>query len=332
MNILITSVGRRSYLVQYFKNALKTDGQVYVCNNVMTPAFQAADGGTVSPDIYDKHYISFILDYCRKYKVSLVISCFDIDLPVLAQYKEDFKKEGIILIVSEPSVLNICNDKWKMYQYLCSKNISTPKTWLNSNEAIESMKKGEIESLFIKPRWGMGSLGIFHTSRVEEVHLLSRISSRHIKNSYLKYEASQEWGKSIIYQESIQGQEYGMDVVNDLDKVYRTTWMRKKLAMRAGETDSAEVVDLPDLRLLATKLSKVGHIGNLDVDVIEHNNEFYVIDMNARFGGGYPFSHLAGANLPLALLSWAQGKEPEENWEEISIGTVGYKEILPKIL
>ena len=69
MNILITSVGRRSYLVQYFKNALKTDGQVYVCNNVMTPAFQAADGGTVSPDIYDKHYISFILDYCRKYKV-----------------------------------------------------------------------------------------------------------------------------------------------------------------------------------------------------------------------------------------------------------------------
>ena len=219
-----------------------------------------------------------------------------------------------------------------MYQFLCSKNISTPKTWLNSNEAIKSLEKGEIDSLFIKPRWGMGSLGIFHTHRIEEVQLLSRISSRHIKNSYLKYEASQEWGKSIIYQESIRGQEYGMDVVNDLDKVYRTAWMRKKLSMRAGETDSAEIVNLPALRLLATKLSKVGHIGNLDVDVIEHNNEFYVIDMNARFGGGYPFSHLAGANLPLALISWAQGKEPEENWEEISIGTVGYKEILPKIL
>ena len=82
-------------------------------------------------------------------------------------------------------------------------------------------------------------------------------------------------------------------------------YVKKKLSMRAGETEKAELVDDLVLIELGEKLGTVlRHIGNLDCDVFLDGNVATVLELNPRFGGGYPFSHTLGANFPNAILRW----------------------------
>ena len=69
MNVLFTSVGRRSYLLDYFREVIG-DGEIHAANSsAISPAFQVADKCTVSPLIYDEDYIPFLMDYCKKNKI-----------------------------------------------------------------------------------------------------------------------------------------------------------------------------------------------------------------------------------------------------------------------
>ena len=104
--------------------------------------------------------------------------------------------------------------------------------------------------------------------------------------------------------------------------------LKKKIAMRSGETDSAETVRDYRLSKIGEKLSRrLKHIGNLDVDAFIVNETPYVLEMNARFGGGYPFSHLAGVNLPKAIVLWLKDEVVCETILAGKIGVVGYKDI-----
>jgi carbamoyl-phosphate synthase large subunit len=126
--------------------------------------------------------------------------------------------------------------------------------------------------------------------------------------------------KAILIEEAASGQEWGMDIMNDLEGRFMGASARRKVAMRSGETDVAEVVDAPkELRELAKLISEATrHPGNMDIDVFVQENpdgsigELHVLEMNARFGGGYPFSHVAGVNLPAALVSWLRGESPDK--------------------
>lgn len=330
MNILITSVGRRSYLVKYFKEVIGNCGEIHVSNNSeITPAFQYADKYVVTPLIYDKEYIPFLKMYCLNNKIDAIISLFDIDLPILSQNKKQFHDIGVKVIVSDENVINICNDKWKTYMFLCENNIMTPKTYLSYEDALEGINNKIIDyPVIIKPRWGMGSISIFEADNEEELRILYRKTKNKIMESYLKYESTSDLEKSIIIQEKIQGQEYGLDVVNDLNCKYVNTIIRKKYAMRSGETDCAEIVKNKKINLISERLSKkLGHIANLDVDVFVKDDEVYVLEMNARFGGGYPFSHIAGVNLPKAIVNWINDEEVDIRDLSAKIGIVAHKDI-----
>ena len=90
---------------------------------------------------------------------------------------------------------------------------------------------------------------------------------------------------------------------------------RRKLAMRAGNTDRAITVSHPRLERIGRLTGEqLQHFGSVDCDVIVRDDECYVLDINPRLGGGYPFSHMAGANLPAALIAWARGEEPDPAW------------------
>jgi len=133
-------------------------------------------------------------------------------------------------------------------------------------------------------------------------------------------------------QERLNGQEHGLDIVNDLNGKYITTFVKHKLAMRSGETDVAITVDSPELIGLGAKLSRLlGHYGNLDVDAFLMGGQVHVLEMNARFGGGYPFSHLAGADLPRAIVSWLREEEPDPHWLKVTPGITSFKDIQPRL-
>ena len=106
--------------------------------------------------------------------------------------------------------------------------------------------------------------------------------------------------------------------------------IEKKLAMRSGETDSAITVDDPILFGLAQTVSSHSkHLGVLDLDVVIVDRTPYILEMNPRFGGHYPFAHLAGAKMPAAIIAWAQGREPDPSWLKAEMGVKGYKELVP---
>jgi carbamoyl-phosphate synthase large subunit len=331
MNILLTSVGRRTYMVNYFKEALQGNGLVHAANSVETYAMKKADQSVRTPLIYEGNYIEFLFNYCLKNDIKVVISLFDIDLPVLAKNKQKFVENQIALIVSDYDFVKICNDKWLTHNFLIENGFNAPASFLSLNNVLQALERNEINfPLIIKPRWGMGSIGIFEADNNEELLVLYQKTLNSIKSSYLKYESNQELNKSVIIQEKLLGDEYGLDIFNDLNGELLACVPKKKLAMRAGETDSAEIIENNELTEMGEKISRLSkHIGNLDVDCFWVDNKFYILEMNCRFGGQYPFSHLAGVNFPEALLKLIKNEKIDEKLLKAKPGTIGIKDLVP---
>lgn len=330
MNILLTSVGRRAYMVKYFRQALNGKGEVHVCNSDdLTVAFQYADKSFLSPLIYDEAYIPTLLRYCKDNKIDILLSLFDIDLFVLAKNRSKFAEIGTRVIVSAPDFISICNDKWKTYEYLRGNGFHVPETCLNLDEVMLRLEKGEMKyPIIVKPRFGCGSIGLsVAQDEFDLLYLYSRIT-REIKKTYLKYESAFV-NEKVIFQQLLEGQEYGVDIINDLNGNFRNAVIKKKIAMRSGETDIAETTEHTGIFGEAKRLGEMtGHIANLDCDFFLVDNIPYILELNARFGGGYPFSHMAGVNLPEAIVKWIQGDEVEAELLTATPDVLSFKELV----
>lgn len=334
MNILLTSVGRRTYLIDYFKKALGGSGLVHASNSMLTYSMLQADKYVISPVIYDDTYIDFLLSYCLDNNITAVISLFDIDLPILAKNKKLFEEKGITIVVSDYDVTQICNDKWNTYNFLTRIGLKQAKSYITLADAEKAISNGDISyPLFVKPRWGMGSIGLYQAENEDELRVFYKKLHRDIFKTYLKYESNTDVDKCIIIQEKISGEEYGLDVLNDLQGNYVTTIAKKKIAMRAGETDIAKIVDPAPFITIGTTISKsLRHIANLDVDCfVTPSGDVYVLEMNCRFGGQYPFSHLAGANFPKQIVEWLEGRPTNPSFTNPTIGIESCKDLNPVV-
>lgn len=335
MNILLTCVGRRNYIVNYFKNALKpTGGKVFVANNHPNASgFISADGAFLVPGIFEPTYTDKLIRICKKFNIKAVIPLFDPELPILSKARERFLQEGIFPVISSPRIIEICDDKWETYTFLKISGINSPKTFLSVRSALENLQQEEIHfPLILKPRWGMGSIGVNQVTNKEELKVFyTRITKiiHEQPNLFIKGNNPEEL---ILIQEKIIGEEYGLDVINDFDANYLATIPKKKIAIRAGETDIALTVDNPELITLGEIIGgSLKHIGILDVDLIKTNAGPVIIDMNARIGGGYPFSHLAGIDFPKALISWLDGNPSKPSDFSYQPNVMGSKSLVPLI-
>lgn len=335
MNLLLTSVGRRTYMIKYFKSALQGKGKVFASNSIYTYTLKEADEFVLSPQIYDEEYVNFLIKYCKEKNISAIISLFDIDLPILSKNKALFDKENIKLIVSDYKVTQICNDKWETYKFLKGIGLKQPATFISINEVKRELSDGKLQfPLFIKPRWGMGSIGIYKIDNAEEFDVLYRKLHDEIFNTYLRFESSLVPDSCILIQQSIKGQEYGVEVLNDLDGNYISTFAKVKIAMRAGETDIAETVSSDPFEKTAGKISKnLKHVGILDMDCfMTEKGDLYVLEMNCRFGGQYPFTHNAGVNIPAQLVSWLKGDKTNFDFLKQKNGVRSCKDLVPVII
>lgn len=310
MNILFTCAGRRTYLLKYFKEALAGDGLIVGADlQLSAPALSAADVKVQVPRVYAADYLDVILSVCQQYSIELLVSLNDLELPILSKAKDRFAAIGVKMMVSSPEVIDICFDKLKTSQFVTNCGLLSPKAYTNLSEAIGAIQQGVLQfPLILKPRWGSGSIGLEKVEDLEELQIVYHLLKKKIRKSILK-EASIE-DSCIMIQEMIDGPEYGLDIMNDLNGRFQAVSVKQKMGMRSGETDKAVTIDNADLRGIGMTLSlSLKHVGNLDCDVMAKDGKYYVIDMNPRFGGGYPFSHQAGVNLPKALIEWAKGNE-----------------------
>lgn len=317
MNVLLTCAGRRNYLVRFFQEALQGQGKVLACDAAPNaPAFADADEHFVVPPMDHPEYLAALITLCEEQSVRLLVSVNDLELEGLAQAAACFRAVGTIPVVSAPEIINLCHDKWAVFQWLREANIDAPNTYRTLGHAAAALTTGEISfPVLIKPRWGTTSIGIERVENNHELTLAYEWVLIQVTRGLLGKMRRTEPKRSVLIQEWLDGPEYGLDVVNDLSGQYACTLARRKLAMRAGNTDRAVTVEQDRLKLLGETIGyRLGHIGSLDCDAIATDDRVCVLDLNPRLGGGYPFSHLAGANLPAALLAWARGEEPDPAW------------------
>lgn len=335
MNILLTSAGRRTYMIEYFKNALKGIGLIHASNSIFTYTLTQADKYVLTPNIYDTSYVQFLVTYCKNNDITAIISLFDIDQPVLAKNSEYFKDNGITLIVSDFNVTQICNDKWKTFLFLKGIGLKQTPTYISQEEAKQAIKDGLLEyPIFIKPRWGMGSIGIYKVYNDDELNVLYKRLYNEIFDTYLKYESSIDRESCIIIQQYIKGKEYGIEILNDLNKQYAATFAKRKIAMRSGETDIAVTVDPTPFEETAIRISKeLKHKAILDIDCfVTESGDIYVLEMNSRFGGQYPFTHNAGVDIPRQITEWLQGKNNNYSLLTQRDNVISCKELVPTLI
>lgn len=311
MNILFTCAGRRTYLLKYFKENMSAEDKVVATDmQLSAPALQAADIKIQVPAVYDPKYIDITLNICREQKIDALLCLNDLELPILSENKSRFEALGVKVIVSDPEVIDIAFDKYKTAQWVESIGLNAPKTYVTLASAKEALAKGEIAfPLFMKPRWGSGSIGLETIDDMEELDIYYHLLMKKIKKTILA--TASVGDEYIMIQEKLTGKEFGLDVMNDLEGNNVAVSVKQKLAMRAGETDKAITVDLPEVREMGTTIGRnLKHIGNLDVDIMQRaNGDYCVLELNPRFGGGYPFSYEAGVNMPKAILQWLKGEK-----------------------
>jgi carbamoyl-phosphate synthase large subunit len=317
MNILLTGGGRRNFLVGFFREALGGHGRVIACDaNASAPALAEADQKIVVPMMDHPGYFDVLLSICRENQVRLIVPVNDLELSGLARHAPRFHNSGTIPIVASPEIVAVCGDKWSAFHWLRARGISTPETYPTLADARTAIARRALRfPLLIKPRWGTSSIGIELVENDRELELAHEWGKIQIQRTILAKMNQADPDRAFVIQERIEGQEYGIDVVNDLNGKYAATLARRKLSMRAGNTDRAISVAEPRLERLGETLGQhLAHIGSVDCDVMATDKGCFVLDVNARLGGGYPFSHMAGANLPAALVSWADGAEPDPAW------------------
>lgn len=311
MNILFTCAGRRTYLLKYFKENMNEGDKVVATDmQLSAPALQAADVKLQVPAVYDPKYVDTTLQICKEQKIDALLSLNDLELPILAENKARFGAEGVKVIVSDPSVIDIAFDKYKTAQWVESLRLKSPKTFVSLEDAKRALETGELHfPLFMKPRWGSGSIGLESIADMEELDIYYHLLMKKIKKTILA--TASVGDEYIMIQEKLTGSEFGLDVMNDLEGNNVAVSVKQKLAMRAGETDKAVTVDLPEVREIGHKIgAALKHIGNLDVDVMQNDKgEYCVLELNPRFGGGFPFSYEAGVNLPKAIIEWVKGNK-----------------------
>lgn len=323
MNILLTCAGRRNYLINYFKEALKGTGKVIATDmQISAPAMYDADIAEVVPSIYNKSYIISLTEIIKKHKVKAIVSLNDLELPILSRNKHKIEALGVNVIISSERVIDITFDKIKTARFLESIGVKTPKTVSTLEEAKLKILNREYNfPLVVKPRWGSASIGIDFPEDEKELELTFDLQHIKLKRSILNDVSQSDYENALLIQQKIEGKEYGMDILNDFSGNYIGTFVREKLAMRAGETDKAISIIDKRFEVIGKLISQnLKHIGNLDCDVLEKEGELYVLEMNARFGGGYPFSHEAGVNTPKIYIELLRGSNSFDSYINYQAG------------
>lgn len=302
-NILVTSAGRRVSLIRFFKaeaERLMPGSKVFAADArpQLSSACMVADDYFEIRRVTASGYIEELLGKCIENQIKLVIPTIDTELLVLAQNRELFAQNGIVVVISEYDKVAIFRHKRKTHHFFEE---------LGINRAKEFSKQDYTLPLYLKPIDGSRSVDNFIIREESE------LTDYHFSNDKLMF---------LEYLDHKQFTEYTIDLYYDKNHELKCMIPRKRIEVRDGEVNKAVTNNKPFVRALWQKMQRVqGFRGCITFQVFVHNdtNELYGIEINPRFGGGYPLSYLAGANFPSWLIQeYLLGASVPEftDWEE----------------
>ena len=294
MNILILSAGTRNKIVQYFVKTLNGTGKIIAADmSNLAPAIYEADKYYIVPRMTAPEYLDVVLDICMKEEITGVLSLIDPELSLLAENREKFEAVGTTVIGSSYELCEMSLDKFQMYNWLETHGYKCAKSYIDKGAFFSDIEAGLITyPVFVKPARGSASISISKVYDWETVELLF------------------DHEEGLMIQEFLDGQEIGADVYIDMvSHEVVSIFTKKKLKMRAGETDKA--VSFKDEKLFALIerfVKDAGYSGQIDIDIFDINGEYYISEVNPRFGGGYPHAFESGADHMKLIVNNLKGK------------------------
>lgn len=297
---LLSSAGRRGSLVRLLRQQ-RIDGRlssvVATDRSELSAAGRLADVFEQVPPVRDAAFIERTLEIALKHDVGVIIPTIDPEIEVYALSRDIFADHGIDVWVSTPEVSRLGWDKWALHQWLRQQNLPTVDTF----EAKNCPPQGLRGPVVAKPRSGSSGIGVVFADSLDAL-MIDRLDETYI----------------------IQTRAPGFEVTVDfaVGKTGRVLGIvpRRRIEVRGGEVskgvtvDYAEVIDVA--REVATRLPGAHGALNVQVFFEPSSGEINIIEINPRFGGGYPLAHLAGANFFDALLRDGRGEEVDElSWE-----------------
>lgn len=256
------------------------------------PAIYEADKYYIVPPITAAGYIDMILEICQKEKISGILSLIDPELSLLAENEERFRKIGVTVVGSSYELCETALDKMRMYHWLSEHGYPCARSWEDRESFYREVDAGNIHyPVFVKPARGSASISI------------SKVYDRDTVDLLFKHE------DGLMIQEFLDGQEIGADVYIDLiSGEVVSIFTKKKIKMRAGETDKA--VSFKDEKLFSIIekfVLEAGYRGQIDIDIFLVDGVYYISEVNPRFGGGYPHAYEAGCDHMKLILNNLQG-------------------------
>ena len=287
-NILITSAGRRVSLVNSFKStAKKLDLNLKVFTTDLNPYYESptsqfADKSFKIGFFSEPNYVDDLLEICLENDVKIIVPTIDTELKLLADSKNIFMKHGINIIISDSKLINTLDDKFETNIFFNNLGIKTPKIL-----TIDDLDY----PVFLKPVNGSNSKGIYKADNIDEIRPCDLDSEEMMILKYLD---------NSIYDE------YTIDLFYDKNSFLKCAVPRIRLKVVGGESNQGITKKNYILDFVKDKFNFIeGAIGCLTLQLFSNKSnptDIYGIEINPRFGGGYPFSYNAGANFPEFIL------------------------------
>lgn len=299
-NLLFCSVGRRGRLLRNVKETIGKTGLLVGTDHQSTaPALQFCDRQYVVPRIIEPGYIDVILDICRENDIKAVTTLIDPEIEILAANTKRFKEAGVIPLCPAPKSAIYCFNKYELFKYLTEKGIRTPLTFHDWDEFKAALADGRISfPVFMKPICGSGSMG------AHKVHTLEQ--------------AEVDWNSGehdYIIQELMTGGDCDADVyVDTISHKAVAAFSKRKIETRIG--GASKTISFKDPKLFAfieEVCSAFEFNGPLDMDFFIKDGEYYLSEINPRFGGAYLHAYGAGVDFIKLIVNNINGIENPVN-------------------
>lgn len=281
-NILITSVGQRVVLTEIFQKSIKEFGlysKIYSAdlNPSMAPAGFISDHCFPICRCTKPEYIEELIALCKKNDIGIIVPTIDTELLVLSQHEMQFRTEGIQVMVSAPDFIKMCRDKRKTMVLFDSLDIHYPRLL---------DKQAPVFPMFAKPYDGSLSTNLHIIRKPED------LTSDILNDEKLIF---------TEYIDTTDFKEFTVDMYYGRDNRVKSIVPRERIKIRAGEINKGITRRNAIVNYLKERMDYLpGVIGTICIQLFyrEEDRRIYGIEINPRFGGGYPLSYWAHANYP----------------------------------
>ncbi len=304
--IMMSAAGRRVALLQLLRESIRQLGLKprLVATDVTrnSAALHLSDVSRIVRRYSDPRCLDELLEICREYSVKLIVPTIDPELSFYAEHRQRFEAEGTRVMISSPQAVRMCNDKRSTHRWLIDQGFPTVRQ-IDAKDLLANSRDW-IFPVFAKPVAGSSSIGARVVHGLEELRLVTGIDD-------------------YIVQEIAPGMEYTVDVFLDAEGHCHCAVPRLRIETRGGEVSKGMTFRSSAIESLASRVAEAmdGARGVVNIQIFydASTGHLNVIEINPRFGGGYPLTHRAGAEMARWVVEEVLGRPStaaRDSWKD----------------